>query len=234
MKPLFAALVVVSVTRVAHAGICLGEDEFEDAVAVLEKRVTNPKVDMGYASVCMPGAVTGEYATKKRIARVNAACTKILTRDPADQQCVMLAGYQKKSELGGVKVFDAIAAWNSGPWNGPRLIGTWDSDFASIDLDLFLTLGDTRAAALVVERWTTFQPQADAKEKSKKRTKSDMPAWSRWRQQAAAVLGAVGTSSDVAFLEKQASATKDTAVKRACKAAISTIKKRDAAARPKP
>ena len=227
MRLLVATLLFVAASRAAQAGICIDESEFEDAVGLLEKRVTNPKQDMGYASICMPGAVTGEYATKKRIARVNAACTKILTRDPADQQCVMLAGYQNKTELGGVNIFDAIAAWNSGPWSGPRTMGTWDSDFVSIDLYIFKTLGDTRAAALVVERWNTFQPQADAKEKSRKRTRSDMPAWSRWRQQAAAVLGAVGTSSDIEFLEKQASATKDTVVKRACKTAIAAIKKRE-------
>ena len=69
MRLLVATLLFVTASRAAQAGICIDESEFEDAVGLLEKRVTNPKQDMGYASICMPGAVTGEYATKKRIAR---------------------------------------------------------------------------------------------------------------------------------------------------------------------
>lgn len=227
---IIAALLLTA--RHADAGACLSDSEFADAVAGLEKRVKDPTHDMDYLRVCLPGAVTGEHATPKRIARVNAACTKILTRDPADQQCVMLAARQKKAELAGVKIYDAVVAWNSGPWSGPRLLGDWSSDFYSLDLQAFLSLRDPRAVALVVERWTAFQPQADAKEKSKKRTQADMPAWSRWRQQAAAVLAALGSSTEITFLEQQVAATKDKQVKRACTQAIASIKKRAAATTP--
>lgn len=225
---LVVAVVLVG-ARHAYAGVaCMSDSELTDAIEGLEKRVTDPKHDLDYLRICLPRTVEGEHATPKRVARVNAACTRILTRDPADQVCVMLAAQQKKAELAGVKIYEAVVAWNSGPWSGPRLLGDWSSDMFSLDLDAFLSLGDPRAAALVVERWTAFQPQADAKEKSKKRTQADMPAWSRWRQQAAGLLGALGSTADVPFLEKQAAATKDKVVKRACTNAIAAIKKREA------
>lgn len=225
---LLASAALAAMTTYAEAGACLSDDEIDDGIALLERSVKKPATDLDYYGLCLPGALDPEdgKVAAKRIARINAACSKILPERSSDTVCLRLAALQGKAELGGVQIFDAIVAWNSGPWSGPRLLGHWSSDSFQIDLDAFVSLRDARAVPLVLERWAAFETEAVKREASKRGRRLAMMAWASWRKQAAALLGALGGEAEAVFLEGQAKATKDRHVKQACLDAVKAIRAR--------
>jgi hypothetical protein len=213
VKLVILALILLglSTTR-AEAGACLDDSEFDELVRLLEKQARTGSGDLGYLDNCFHEATHGEFATPKRLARINAACTTILTTTPSDRSCIELAALQGKTEMGGVKLFEAVSAWGSTPWSGRA------------DLYLLQRIADARAVPLVVERWKTFDVEATKRLKKKRGNTAQW--WSSWRQDAARVLGALGTADQIPFLEEQAKATKDRYVKKACTDAITAITKR--------
>jgi HEAT repeat protein len=75
---------------------------------------------------------------------------------------------------------------------------------------------------VIIEIWKATLPLADERQKKHR----SMSSWSSWRQGAAEALGALGSKDDIAFLEEQAKATRDSYVADACRAAIKAIDKR--------
>ncbi len=210
----------------AHAGACGGGDEAE--VKALEARARDPKAkaDLGFLDLCW-----GDYfddlnprpALQRRVLR---ACETILGRDPLDVLCVTIQVSRKKTEVAGVSLFDSLSRWDRDPWSGV----SWPLGSDSRTLDLMTQLGDRRAAPLVIETWKASVPEAERRERELRRweKKTALVRWSRWRQQAAALLGALAEPAPdtIAFLEAQAAATKDRSVKRACTGAVKSLRKR--------
>jgi hypothetical protein len=205
-----------STAGTAHAGMVC-----DDAVSVksLETVAKDPKAtpEDPYA-YCLPGIVEQE---SKYGARVLAACSKILARDPKGVLCIELAVRLGKKEYAGVDLYAAVAGWKIDVWN-------WDR--GDLTLILLGKLGDHRAAPLIVDAWKANLDEAQKREK--KKWASSMMAWSGWRKDAAAALGAVGGADDKAFLDEQAQATKDKYVRQACLDAVAAIDKRLAPPKP--
>lgn len=221
----FAVCVIVA-PRLARAGACGGGGEAE--IVELELRAKSPSAKPGvaYVDLCW-GDFFDELNPRPALAkRFNRACATILAREPADVLCVTASVYQGKREHGGVTLFEAIAGWDRDPWTGV----SWALGSDSRTLDLFAKLADPRAAALVIETWRASLPVSVAKERDLVRweKKTALVRWSRWRQQAAGIVGALGdpTPETLSFLTEQAAATKDRAVKRACLAAVRALNKR--------
>jgi len=217
------ALLVVLVVLVpwvtvgtAHAGM---DCDAAASVKSLETVAKDPKAtpEDPYA-YCLPGIVEQE---PKYSARVLAACSKILARDPKDTLCIQLAIRLGKKEHAGVDLYAAVASWKIDVWS-------WDRG----DLTVFLLgkLGDSRAAPLIADVWKATVDEAQKREK--KKWSSSMMAWAGWRKDAAQALGEVGGADDKAFLDEQAQATKDKYVRQACLDAIAAIDKRLAPPKP--
>jgi hypothetical protein len=148
-------------------------------------------------------------------ARIFKACQVILDRDPASEVCMVTVASNGKSMLGKHDIYAWVASRPLAPWST-------NSSLPDYPLYLFRDLGDPRAVPLILEMWKASIPRADAREKRKQ----GMAEWSRWRQSAAQVLGAVGGADDLAFLDEQARATRDTRVAQECRDAIKAIRGR--------
>jgi hypothetical protein len=218
MRTLLALAVVGAFGGLARAGdICTTQ---ESAVRALENYArTNDQTYDPYLGV--PELCIGKDPPDAK--RIFKACTTILDRDPANEVCMVVVASNGKSMLGKHDIFAWVASRPLAPWS----MNSSGPDYA---LYLFRDLGDPRALPLVVDMWKASIPKAAAWEKRKQ----GMPEWSRWRQSAAQVLGVVGGADELAFLDEQAKATKDTHVAQECRDAIKAITDRLAKAAPPP
>jgi hypothetical protein len=203
-------LVCLVTVRPAHAGMVCDQAA---SVKALEAVAKDPKAtsEEPYA-YCLPDIVEHE---PRYVARVLAACDKILARNAKDALCVELAVRLGKKEHGGVDLYAAVASWKMDVWN-------WDR--GDLTVILLGKLGDSRAAPLIVDFWKAHMEEAQRREK--KKLPSSMMAWTGWRKDAAQALGAVGGADEKAFLDEQAKATKDKYLRQACLDAIAAIDKR--------
>jgi hypothetical protein len=213
----FVGLVLLVATDVAAAP-CGDETAASNAVRALELAALDAAAkDVSYLDRCYRDL--GVPARKELAGRFLLACQPILGRDPEHLICVSGAVHQGKKSLYGVDFLDAVRRWDQSPWtkHGTRA------------LELYLRLGTSSATAVVMETWTASIADAAERERTLDgwQRKQARLTWSRWQQQAAAVLGAVGANDVVAFLEDQAK-TEDRAVERACRDAIRAIAAREA------
>ena len=54
---LLAAVALTSLTRYAEAGACLGDDEIDDGIALLERSIKKPAKELDYYAICLPTAI---------------------------------------------------------------------------------------------------------------------------------------------------------------------------------
>jgi hypothetical protein len=208
--------VVLCAARVAHAGICEVPGAYETIAEALDARAAEAhphKADQDF-STCLRTQMTDAPRTApKLVARMLAACTVILDKAPRDGMCTELAARLGLSELGSHDIVALLAARKnvaSDYWANEMLEATHAS----------------RAAAVVIARWTELQPVADGKPKD-----TDLQQdWATWRTRAAHALGALGGEDAKEFLAAQVARPIDRGVKRACTAAIGAIVARLAAA----
>lgn len=221
MRLWFALVLVALAATHAEAGmLCLDAKDYRAAVSDLET-FARSKLDAveTTSEVCLRVSFADDkYASIRP--RMEKACAAILERDGGKAAlCVELAARLGKTELGGVKLADAVLAWALDPW-------LWDG--SSQGLFVLGKLGDPRGAARIIEVWRAELPRAKKREKQS----NAMMAWAGWRKDAAAALGLVGSRDDIAFLEEQAAATKDRHVRAACRDAVAAITKRSVATPP--
>ncbi len=207
---------LLSLERASHAGVCLDDAEFVDAVKVLEAFAKNPKtVWPEYAAMCLAGALERPGLAK----RIDKACTKVLAREGIKSaMCVNLAVDLGHTSVGEVIFVDYFLAQPIKPL-------AWDrGDITVMQLG---RLADPRGAVKIVEAWKATIDLAAKHEKRKNRTQ--IMAWSGWRKDAAKALGQCGELAAKEFLVEQMALTKDRYLKKECVAAIALIDARLAA-----
>src|ERR1700733_14212981 len=207
-------LVILLVGRAAAAGnLCAtdnnGDPDPSHELRELEKLAAgNVTADnLEYNEYCL-NAVT------KYKARILAACTKLVAKDPPYETCLVLAASLGEAKLGKRDIFDWIAHLPRGPWEV-------NSSLPDYPLYLFQQLGDPRGAALIIATWKDSLAKAAKHEQDH--------AWmDDWSGGVGAGAGG-GAADEQAFLEAQAKATVDVHVRDACLDAAKAIAKRLAA-----
>lgn len=217
LTSLLAIGTLLSLQRVSHAGVCLEDSEFVDAVKVLEAFAKNPKtVWPEYAQMCLLAGALERPALAKRI---DKACTKVLARDGMKSSlCVNLAVNLGHSSVGDLIFVDYFLA---------QPIKPLDWDRGDVTVMQLGRLADPRGADKIVEAWKATIDLAAKHEKRKNRTQ--IMAWSGWRKDAAKALGQSGELAAKEFLVAQMALTKDRYLKKECVAAIALIDGRLAA-----
>jgi hypothetical protein len=213
---LLAIGMLLCLQRASHAGVCLDDSEFVDAVKVLEAFAKNPKtVWPEYAAMCLYGALERPALAK----RVDKACTKVLARDGMKSaMCVNLEVSLGHTSVGDVIFVDYFLA---------QPIKPLDWDRGDVTVMQLGRLADPRGADKIVEAWKATIDIAAKHEKRKNRTQ--IMAWSGWRKDAAKALGQAGELAAKEFLVEQMALTKDRYLKKECVAAIALIDARLAA-----
>ncbi len=225
MRMVVAAMILSAATE-ARAGACLGEDEIVGEIVQLEAYAKDPKATIdGYLCVRVAFGDDDDIVPaahrKKLQARIEKACTTILTRDHTDAECIELAVWLGKKSLGGVTLFDVVSKYK---------IDIWSWDRWTPMLWMLGQLGDPRGAPIIRDAWTAAIEVAAKYEKAHRH--GDMQAWAGWRKEAAETLGMLGVAADKTFLEEQAAATKDRYVKQSCLDAAKAIEHRLSLATP--
>ncbi len=199
----------------AHAGDICATDDRGNADPKVELRALEtfaktkqPDVNVDYIEYCLNGDVAHK-------ARILAACTTVLDRDPKYDACYVVAASLGTAMLGSHDIYAWVANHTLDPWN-------MNSSLPDYPMYLFRALGDPRAAKLVVGKWTALIPIEAKHEKSA----GWMQDWSGWRQHAAEALATTGSADDATFLTDQAALTKDIHVREACSLAAAAIKRR--------
>ena len=196
----------------AYAGLDCDENEAIQDLEAFAKTKVGAKIDdpNNYNWLCVEGV------SPKLKPRIEKACLKILDRDgEKNNECVTVAAAAGIITLGKHDIFALVGKLDEDPIEFAGGVG-WTKTA------LYERLGDPRAEPIVMEMWKTAIPRAEAREKRHR----SMTDWSSWRQHAAATLGAVGDADAQRFLDEQAEATVDTAVRRACTEAAAKIAKR--------
>lgn len=221
MMRTFVFLIVLSLARTAYAGVCL---EVEDAMKKIEafaKDESKAKaIDEAEGWICL------EFGAPYFKPRIERACRTILDRDGIKSPCAYLAAAAGLAKLGD---HDLLATVLESP-DDPL---TYHGNAGAIGATRTLILGrmsDPRAAPAIVQMWKAAIPRAEQQAKRH----DVMMSWSVWRQDAARALGAVGGKDEIAFLDEQAKATKDSYVAKACRDATAAIERRAQPAQPAP
>ena len=207
-------VILLALAHAAHAGVCLSEEEADADMKLVEAAARNKaKLEAArdmYAFLCV------ELDAKRLRTRVGKACQKILDRDGEGAECMRAAAVAGFATLGTHDVF----AWISKHVTEDPIDASGGVGWGKIEM--LAAMDPARALPIVLDMWHTSLPRADAREKRHR----EMMSWSGWRQRAAAVLGAIGTQDEIAFLDEQAKATKDKHVAKACRDAIRAVEKR--------
>jgi hypothetical protein len=210
-------VLALAVARPAWAGVCVDESEADDGMKLIEAfakdKAKKKAVDEAYGWLCV------EVEALRLRPRIERACRAILDRDGLESRCTTAVAAAGIPRLGDHDIYAFVVAMPDDPLVHPGNIGT-------TRLMLLGRMGDARAVPKIVEMWKETIPRAAKNEKRR----PAMMGWSVWRQEAAEVLGKLGGKDELAFLEEQAKATKDSFVAKACRGAIAAIQKRLAAA----
>ena len=213
-------LLLITSTR-AHAEPCGAPIEAHLAVVALEAVARSPdaKRDASYLDRCFRELGEPTERRPTLVERFFTACQPILAREPAHKICISGAVHQGKKGLWGVDFFAAVAGWAQGPWTPTGMRA----------LELYALLENPRAVPIFVETWKASTDDATQREQAVEgwQQKQTRRTWSRWQQQAAVVIGALGEAEVLSFLAERAE-TKDRAVARACRDAIRAIERREA------
>jgi hypothetical protein len=201
--------------RTAHAGMCFGPEDNDELIKELEgyaKKKTKEFEEGTRAWYCLPAD-----AVRLR-ARIERACNAIVARDGIESKCTRLSMIAGIPKLGKHDLYELAVKLPEDPIQ-------WESVEDTTRSIILGRMGDPRGLPVVLELWKTSIPRAEQNEKRR----IAMRAWSVWRQGAAEALGQLGGKDEIAFLEEQAKATKDSFVAKACRDAIAAIEKRIAA-----
>ena len=209
MRPVVVAI-ALAISGRAYAGFECDRESSIQAVEAAARSKAKLEEARGSSSFMCAG-----WGTEAEKARVLAACRKILDRDGDTSPCVDLVAVYGVMKLGGHDIFTLVSKEVGKPLE-------YDGSFWFKQTELLAKLGDPRGAAVIIEIWKATLPLADEREKRHR----SMSSWSSWRQGAAAALGTLGSTDDIAFLEEQAKATRDSYVSDACREAIKAINKR--------
>jgi hypothetical protein len=201
---------VLAISGRVYAGF---ECDKEDAIRAVEAAArSKAKVEEASGLAGFWCASSGTEPQKKRVL---AACRTILDRDGDASPCADLVASYGVAKLGDHDIFMLVSKEIGQPLE-------YDGSFWFKQSELLARLADPRGAAVIIEIWKATLPLADERQKRHR----SMASWSSWRQAAAEALGTLGSQDDIAFLDEQAKATKDTYVADACRAAIKAIEKR--------
>lgn len=148
-------------------------------------------------------------------ARIERACRVILDRDGPKSPCARLAAVAGFAQLGKHDLYALVLSLPEDPV-------AWEAVQRITRVTMLGRMGDPRGGKVILDAWNAAIPRAEQSAGRRDR----MAAWSRWRQQAAAALGAIGGPAEIAFLAAQAKATQDAYVAKECRKAIAAIEKR--------
>jgi hypothetical protein len=231
VRHLLVVLALVIATRPVLAGACLDIFEDTDNLKQLEEFASRRGkqkppgneidpwlcVELAMGNDAVLDGSTGTYdkaGTQRLHKRAIAACTKVLDRDGDAGECVFILAAGGLAKVGAHDIFELVGKLPEDPLDS---VGGWRRKPS-----LYGAMGDPRGAAIVAEMWRATIPRAAEWEKMHR----SMADWSAWRQLAADALGKLGGADEKAFLEQQATATKDKYVEKACRDAAEKIAKR--------
>lgn len=199
--------------RTADAGACLSAEEADEGMASIEAyakaKARSEERERNYQWLCV------ELDAQRLRRRIERACRVILDRDGLESPCATIVAAAGVAQLGKHDLY----AWAAERLEDPL---TYGADLGSTRIQVLGLMGDPRGLPALLDAWKAAIPRAAAREKHRR----SMMGWSAWRQDAARSLGALGGKDEIAFLDEQAKATKDSFVARACRDAIAAIEKR--------
>ena len=210
---------VLAAAHDAFAGACINAYENDMAMEGIEAFAKDRKSGPRVEELNWDCAETDAIRLKARIER---ACRVILDRDGSKSPCARLAAVAGFAQLGKHDIYTLAL-------NLPEDPVAWESVQGITRVTMLGRMGDPRGVKVILETWNAAMPRAEQSAKRHDR----MQAWSLWRQQAAAALGAIGSPAEIAFLDAQAKATQDTYVAKECRKAIAAIEKRAATQLPR-
>jgi hypothetical protein len=205
-------VLLLALVTPAYAGLDCDDDASIKDLEAFAKTKTDAVINgpNNYSWLCVSG---GSPKLKPRIAK---ACEKILDRDgEKHNNCIIVAASAGIVTLGKHDIFALVGTLDEDPIEFAGGVG-WTKTA------LYGQLADPRGAAIVTQMWKDAIPRADKREKRH----GNMTDWSSWRQSAARTLATIGDADTKTFLEQQADATVDKAVRRECLDAAAKIGKR--------
>jgi len=199
--------------QTAGAGACLDAQEADEGMAMIEAfakaKAKSEEAEYDYRWLCV------RLDAMRLRPRIERACRAILDRDGLKSPCAAVAASAGVAQLGKHDLY----AWATAQLDDPF---TYGAAIGSTTIVMIGRMGDPRGLQALLDAWKAAIPRAAAREKNHR----SMMGWSAWRQDAARAIGALGGKDEIAFLDEQAKATKDSFVAKACRDASATIAKR--------